>query len=320
MSNGESYNDMLKMRLLSAIEGERITHAVLITGNDRALSERFAKQAAALLLKNGDDTIEKLANNPDYIEMGGANSSVSKVTIDDMRVLYENLMKRSFYGGKRAVVLLNADKLNPASQNSFLKTLEEPPPDTMFFLTGEETGLLSTIRSRCAIVRLGALTCEEIEEILLENGIERQKAEMISQICGNSLERALHLSTDNDLMQVRDEADEALVKVLTGGIDFSLTQKMFGNKSKTAQEARELALEVTEFMLSFLRDCLMYVENNKGEIFNRDKLEIIAKLANEKSKKINNAIECVIEARQKMDSNAGASVTIDGLIIELSKL
>ena len=252
--------------------------------------------------------------------MGGANSSVSKVTIDDMRVLYENLMKRSFYGGKRAVVLLNADKLNPASQNSFLKTLEEPPPDTMFFLTGEETGLLSTIRSRCAIVRLGALTCEEIEEILLESGIERQKAEMISQICGNSLERALHLSTDNDLMQVRDEADEALVKVLTGGIDFSLTQKMFGNKSKTAQEARELALEVTEFMLSFLRDCLMYVENNKGEIFNRDKLEIIAKLANEKSKKINNAIECVIEARQKMDSNAGASVTIDGLIIELSKL
>ena len=49
MSNGESYNDMLKMRLLSAIEGERITHAVLITGNDRALSERFAKQAVALL-------------------------------------------------------------------------------------------------------------------------------------------------------------------------------------------------------------------------------------------------------------------------------
>ena len=66
---------------------------------------------------------------------------------------------RPFEGKRRVVLIREADTLEPAAQNALLKSLEEPPPGTMFILTTAVPGvLLPTVRSRCMRLRFGRLT------------------------------------------------------------------------------------------------------------------------------------------------------------------
>ena len=68
------------------------------------------------------------------------------------------------------VLIREADTLEPASQNALLKSLEEPPPGTMFILTTAVPGaLLPTVRSRCMRLRFGRLTTAEIAAALIRD-------------------------------------------------------------------------------------------------------------------------------------------------------
>ena len=73
------------------------------------------------------------------------------------------ISQTSLAGGWKAGVLVGADRLNAASANTFLKTLEEPPPRTLFLLLSDAPQhLLPTIVSRCQKVDLEAV--RELEE------------------------------------------------------------------------------------------------------------------------------------------------------------
>jgi len=62
-----------------------------------------------------------------------------------------------FSGQRKAAVLLDAERMNPAAANAFLKTLEEPPPNSLILLLSEAPqALLPTITSRCQKIDLSA--------------------------------------------------------------------------------------------------------------------------------------------------------------------
>lgn len=76
---------------------------------------------------------------------------------------------------KRVVLILEADRMTDEAANSFLKTLEEPPLDTVFVLTSSRPNhLLPTIRSRCQIVPFSYLSDDQIKEIIFE-GVDEFK-------------------------------------------------------------------------------------------------------------------------------------------------
>lgn len=75
-----------------------------------------------------------------------------------------------------------------------LKTLEEPPEGTVFFLAGVESGLLPTVRSRCTAVRVPLMTQEAIEARLEEGGINPAQARRVAGACGGSLDAALNMA------------------------------------------------------------------------------------------------------------------------------
>jgi DNA polymerase-3 subunit delta' len=93
----------------------------------------------------------------------------SSIVIKQIRNLIEWLLLMPAQGTKRIVIILEADRMNEESANSFLKTLEEPPMDTLFILTSSRPDfLLPTIRSRCQIVKFGYLSNAQIENIIFE--------------------------------------------------------------------------------------------------------------------------------------------------------
>lgn len=72
------------------------------------------------------------------------------IRIDQIRSLIESMRGRPQIGSRRVAIVLPAETINVNAANSFLKLLEEPPPDTVFLLISSAPGRLpATVRSRC---------------------------------------------------------------------------------------------------------------------------------------------------------------------------
>ena len=117
-----------------------------------------------------------------------------EITIDDIRALDNMVNQTSHRGGLRVVVLYPAHKLNRNAANALLKTLEEPPANTVFILLAHDVRqLLPTIVSRCQLVNAAAPSPTEAlaylnalepnpnwaEYVQQENGAVMRVAELI---------------------------------------------------------------------------------------------------------------------------------------------
>jgi DNA polymerase-3 subunit delta' len=111
---------------------------------------------------------------------------------------------RPFEGRRRVIVIADAERMNPTTANTLLKTLEEPPPwATLILLTANEAALLPTILSRCQIFRFSALVPEEIEELLVaRHRFPKDQAALLAAVSGGGIARALELA-DEPLSELR---------------------------------------------------------------------------------------------------------------------
>jgi hypothetical protein len=91
------------------------------------------------------------------------------IKIDQIRALAAGLALFSVEGGRRIALIERADLINEDAQNALLKTLEEPPSRTHVILAAaEDSRLMPTIRSRCAVIRIGLPDANQASELLAE--------------------------------------------------------------------------------------------------------------------------------------------------------
>ncbi len=111
------------------------------------------------------------------------------------------ISRTPYMGGRKIAVIDDADFLNPEGANALLKTLEEPPVDSLLILIGSSAAKqLPTIRSRCQMVRFAPLSRKNLARILEKEGIV------------DSLEQGLKIAThaDGSLEQAAEMLDEVL--------------------------------------------------------------------------------------------------------------
>lgn len=88
--------------------------------------------------------------HPDFVELAATDKDIG---IDAIRAVVEAAYSTPSMAPYRVFLVDGADRMTPAAGNSLLKTLEEPPPSTRFFLLAESaSAVLPTIRSRCGVV------------------------------------------------------------------------------------------------------------------------------------------------------------------------
>jgi DNA polymerase-3 subunit delta' len=89
------------------------------------------------------------------------------IRVDEVRALQPLFRQTPSIADWRVVVVDSADEMNPQSANALLKNLEEPPPQTLFFLVSHAPGrLLPTIRSRCRTLRFRRLDDAQVDAAL----------------------------------------------------------------------------------------------------------------------------------------------------------
>src|SRR5690606_40964033 len=96
--------------------------------------------------------------------------------IEKVRELQRELALKPYAAERKIAVIDGADALTVAAQNCLLKTLEEPPGNTVILLVAENAeALLATVRSRCQLVRLQPLPTAEVTRYLVERGVSEEE-------------------------------------------------------------------------------------------------------------------------------------------------
>jgi DNA polymerase-3 subunit delta' len=149
----------------------------------------------------------------------GVHVEVSRLEPDDMGVIKIDAVRdvlertgfRPFEGRRRVVIIDHADTLLDASQNALLKSLEEPPPSTIFILiTSVPAALLPTVRSRCMRLRFGRLTEAEVAEVLTRDlEVSPEDAKAAAALADGSVGQAMALASA-DLALLREIALQLL--------------------------------------------------------------------------------------------------------------
>jgi len=166
---------------------------------------------------------------------------------------------KPFFGGRRIAVVDDADYFNLHSANCLLKTLEEPPPQSLLILIGTSPARqLPTIRSRAQIVRFRPLDAETIARILLEAGLcnDRQHALRAAELGAGSVEQAL-LSDDAELWQFRQQLRTQLSSPRLDQVRLARAVQAFTEEAgkESARRRQRLRLAIG-FAVEFYRERL----------------------------------------------------------------
>lgn len=214
-------------QFVDAFENERLHHAWLIEGPEGIGKARLATRLAVFLLGGRgpkaapmdfgeDDPVWRAVHagsHPDTQYVKRENNDKGKLTqdisVDQIRSLTQFFTKKPALGGWRVGIIDAIDETNRNGANALLKTLEEPPPKSVLFLVNHgRLPLLPTIRSRCRVLRLAALSEEDCQKALDAAGA----AKAASRLAQGRPGRGIRLSTQTAL--AASDAARALLRAM----------------------------------------------------------------------------------------------------------
>lgn len=151
-------------RIAAMQSGARLPHALLLRGPEGVGKLEFARRLVTALLCERDAfdvdpcgtcrscRLIAADTHPDLHALEPPDGK-AQIGIDQVRELIGRVGLTAQYGGRKAVLVAPAERLTRAAANTLLKTLEEPPGDTLFVLVSHRAAALpATIRSRCQMV------------------------------------------------------------------------------------------------------------------------------------------------------------------------
>ena len=302
---------------LRRIEAGACPHAILFAGAPESDQSGLARQAAARYLLHTDD-VSTLASCPFYME----TATYSTETMRDMMRL---LNAEAFERGRRCIVMQQAHTMSATVQNVLLKTLEEPPADTLLLLTGVEPGLLPTILSRCMVLREETEPWEAIAKRLTANGVDAATAEQCARRSDGVFGRAQRFA-EGESLSFRKGAIECLtlygkgVRPLPEAASLctgSETGEGEDGSRKRARVSAELVDAFFDVWLSLLGDALRRKVGWR-EISNTDCKPLVNNLAERFTiADIQGMIATVLEGKRQLSFRATASMTLDQMLCKL---
>ena len=243
------------------------------------------------------------------------------IKIDRVREVVDSAAYRPFEGRRRAVIFDEADALVPPAQNALLKTLEEPPPASVFLLvTSRPDVLLPTVQSRCPRLRFRPLSTDDVTAVLVGKGRDATDARAAAVASDGSVARALEASGD-EFMQAREIAARVLVQVAQSGDPrrrIEGARDLLAKSGGSGASDREQLAVFLRAMASLLRDVeLVGSGADRRAQVSADLLPAIDRLAAYRGERGLNAFQAVDEALAALERNAGAKIVADWVTLHL---
>lgn len=192
-----------------------------------------------------------LANtHPDVTVVATDKLSISK---DDVRALVLTAQRAPATGRHRVLVVEDADRMSAGTFNVLLKSIEEPPPSTVWMLCAPSAeDLAPTIRSRCRQVSLSVPSSGVVAELLMRrDGVDPQLAERSARAAQGHIGLALRYATQAGALDGREESARTLLGLRGAGEAVMAAQALVERATSEAKTHADAVAE--EEKAAFLR-------------------------------------------------------------------
>ena len=243
------------------------------------------------------------------------------IKVDQVRGAIERSAYRPFEGRRRVVIIDNADEILVEAQNALLKTLEEPPPASIFVLvTSRPDVLLPTVRSRCQRLRFGRLVPGDVAKILIEaHGYDPTGAHAAAALSDGSVGRALEGASES-FAEARDAAARLLDEAASSD---DPRRRLEGAKAligggRASIERDELARRLRA-VSSILRDVgLLISRGDERTLANADLRPLLDRLQESfDNDRALRAFAAVDRALVALDGNASPKIVADWISFQI---
>jgi len=162
--------------LKQSIANKNFVHAYLFCGPAHLGKTEIARRFIAGILGSSDSVF--LEKHPDVKIIEGEKL----IKIDQIRELKHYFSLAPYKANYKIALVAEAEKMNRAAANSFLKLLEEPFGQAILILIAPSSNsLLPTLVSRCQVINFQRVSAMEIHDGLLAAGASKQEARILSQ-------------------------------------------------------------------------------------------------------------------------------------------
>lgn len=243
----------------ASIKAGRLSHAVMITGDKGIGKSVFADYVCKMLLCECEEKpcgscipcskIQK-GIHPDIFKIYPAGKSET-IGVHEIEIVKRNLYVKPNDANCKVFIIYNADRMNRFAQNAMLKMIEEPPEDSYFVFTCQNSqSLLPTVRSRLIGIALSPAPIEAVKAELKKRLPELSEPALVraaERSCGN-IGVALELAEDGELSRIYDDIDRIAKAVCDR--DRAILCLELGKYSKK----KENALRLVELLKLTFRD------------------------------------------------------------------
>ena len=295
----------------------RIAHAYLFSGPEGVGKKKVATAfVEALFCGKAEGCGECIScrkilsgNHPDIhvLEPDG-----QFIKVDQVRALQKDLAYKPYEAPRKACIIDGADRFNPSSGNSLLKTLEEPPGNAlMILLASNIDAVLPTIRSRCQQISFSGVPADEITGFLESSGIDSDSARVAASLSGGSIARALSLCSEEIMAERADLIARACNLSGNSMTDLFSFGELF-------DKDREKTLQTLEILTSFWRD-MLHLSSGSCDVVNKDLSPLLERETSKRSTEaLLRGIESLARTRQAILRNANVRLSMDVLSMQLA--
>jgi len=300
------------MAFLQSLKDRGIKHAYLFTSCDELKNEMSCKLFSMLI--NCENEIKPCFNCKNCLKIKNENSldvfvypKNKAIVVEDIKEIVESSHIVPAEFEKKIYILNNFDEANIASQNKFLKTLEEPPKNVVFLLNCKNLNkVLDTIKSRCETISLPQISISEIENVIENTDVELNK--IIEENCDNELGNYLLLNEKKI-----DKTFEFCLNLLK---NLKASSEILFYSNKILKDKENLFNYFYAFYHIF-RDMLVGKINVEA-IKNKTLKEEIINLSNSFNyNAILNILDNLINLNKSLSFNTNESLVIDNLLINI---
>jgi len=348
--------------LKNNLRSDRIAHAYLFVG-ENSIGKRLTALNLAKVLnceKGKADACDQCSScqrierfrHPDvkWLEPDGVSQTIK---IDHILELQREIYLKPFEGRTKVFILLEAERMNRQAANAFLKTLEEPPGESvLILLSSAAEELLPTIRSRCQLVRFSLISQKKIEKFLLENlNCSLTEARSLSVISEGKLGEAVRFKKEgavlgkeifldlilkrddnildivSDIVETWDEHKKKLNLKYSGDLkeeteNLGKKKQRFLEEKKKASLDREYRKKIEDDLQAitlFFRDCLVWkITGEETLIVNRAREDAIKETAQALSREeVKEKISVLKEIKEAVSRNAHLRLALTVMLLKL---
>lgn len=313
------------LTLTDSLKNQRLGHGLLFHGAAGIGKNAFALEFAHWLMCEQPLTdsacgqckscnLNNAHSNPDLL-MIEPEEEGKAIKVDQIRDLIQKVSLTSHSQNYRVIIISPADALNINASNSLLKTLEEPPNNTVLILVSDAPSkLMATIRSRTQMVRFDLPSEQESLEWLQQQNIEQP--ELVLKLNANAPLSALSMSQGNGLI-VREQLFNNWQALAEGNADALESAAIW-----LKEGFKVLGSLPLQWVSSWITDMIRTMQGGHIEsMSNMDYAQTLQKLARQVDlKSMYGLLDRLNDTIQLMDSPANQQTLIESLLLHWSGL